>query len=170
MKKLFMVAIILMVGVSTAMAQKDVKAVGVNVNYGTEISNIGFGAKFQYGITDVIRIEPSFNYFLDKEDKSLWDASINAHYLLNVAENIKFYPLAGLGYGKVKMEAWSVDMNGDGKPEDSESMNNGEFIVNLGVGTEYQLNDKWAVGAEIKYQIINNFNQLVAGVGLTYKF
>ena len=65
MKKLFMVAIILMVGVSAAMAQKDVKAVGLNLNYGSEIKNVGIGAKFQYGITDAVRIEPSFNYYLE---------------------------------------------------------------------------------------------------------
>lgn len=67
MKKLFMVAIILMVGVGAAMAQKDVKAIGLNLNYGSEISNLGIGAKFQYGLTDAIRAEASFNYFLEKD-------------------------------------------------------------------------------------------------------
>ena len=50
------------------------------------------------------------------------------------------------------------------------SANSGEIVVNLGVGAEYQLNEKLSVGAELKYQIISNFNQIVFGVGATYRF
>ena len=78
MKKLFMVAIILMVGVSAAMAQKDVKAVGLNLNYGSEIKNVGIGAKFQYGITDAVRGEASFNYLLEKDGLKMWDGNVTA--------------------------------------------------------------------------------------------
>ena len=35
MKKFLMVAVVLLAGVSAAMAQKDVKSLGVNVNYGS---------------------------------------------------------------------------------------------------------------------------------------
>ena len=192
MKKLFMVAIILMVGVGVAMAQKDVKAVGLNLNYGSEISNLGIGAKFQYGITDAIRIEPSFNYYLEKDGLGLWDVNANIHYLFDVAEKIKVYPLAGLGYANVK-SSWGFEYDEDYDYEDYYSLksrgwdedfdygdyeeemeggstNSGEIVVNLGVGAEYQLNEKLSVGAELKYQIISNFNQIVFGVGATYRF
>lgn len=181
MKKLFMVAIILMVGVGAAMAQKDVKAVGLNLNYGSEISNLGIGAKFQYGITDAIRIEPSFNYYMEKDGANLWDVNANLHYLFNVADGINVYPLAGLGYanvetsygGDIENVEWGTDEDGEqvlvpSKGEGGSS--SGEITVNLGVGAEYQLNEKWSIGAELKYQIISNFNQLVFGVGVAYKF
>jgi len=168
MKKLLMVAIILMVGVSTAMAQKNVKAVGLNLNYGSEISNLGVGAKFQYGITDAIRIEPSFNYYLEKEGVGLWDINANIHYLFDVAEKMKVYPLAGLGYAHCKL---SYEMEGITSDDSDEiSASSGEIAVNLGVGGEYQINENISIGAELKYQIINNFNQLVFSVGATYKF
>lgn len=173
MKKLFMVAIILMVGVSAAMAQKDVKAVGLNLNYGSEISNLGIGAKFQYGITDAIRIEPSFNYYLEKDGFGLWDVNANFHYLFNVAEKINVYPLAGIGYANVKSSygfEYDEDYEYDGEEMEGESTNSGEIAVNLGVGAEYQLNEKLSIGAELKYQIISNFNQVVFGVGVAYKF
>lgn len=51
-----------------------------------------------------------------------------------------------------------------------ESSSESEITVNIGVGAEYQLNENFSVGAELKYQIINNFNQVVLGVGATYKF
>ena len=187
MKKLFMVAIILMVGVSAAMAQKDVKAVGLNLNYGSEIKNVGIGAKFQYGITEAVRIEPSFNYYLEKDGLSMWDLNANVHYLIDVAEKTKVYPLAGIGYANFK-SSWGFEYdeeydygdyyslksrNGwDYDEEDMEggSVNSGEIVVNLGVGAEYQLNEKLSIGAELKYQIISNFNQLVFGIGATYRF
>ena len=64
MKKLFVLMSFIALGVGSVFAQKGEKAVGVNLGYGTEISNLGIGAKFQYGITDAIRTEASFNYFL----------------------------------------------------------------------------------------------------------
>lgn len=179
-----MVAIILMVGVGAAMAQKDVKAVGLNLNYGSEISNLGIGAKFQYGITDAIRIEPSFNYYLEKDGVGLWDVNANIHYLFDVTETIKVYPLAGLGYANCKTSSWGGESSGghmdydesgdviwvEDEGEGGESSSSGEIAVNLGVGAEYQLNEKLSIGAELKYQIISNFNQVVFGVGVAYKF
>ena len=114
---------------------------------------MGIGAKFQYGLTDAIRVEPSFNYYLEKDGLSLWDANVNFHYLFDVADKVKVYPLAGIG-----LSHWDA----------ASSVN--ELAVNLGAGAEYQLNDQWAVGAELKYQIIDNFNQMVACIGLTYRF
>ena len=189
MKKLFMVAIILRVGVSVAMAQKDVKAVGLNLNYGSEIKNVGIGAKFQYGITDAVRGEASFNYFLEKDGLKMWDGNVNFHYLFNVDEKINVYPLVGLSYtnwgnggneppvfmdyndnGKWDSDEPAYDYDGNDWEGGSSSESEGKLGVNVGIGAEYQLNEKWSVGAELKYQIISNYNQLVLGVGVTYKF
>ncbi len=153
-----MAAAIFMVGASSVMAQKGEKAVGVNVNYGSEIKNVGIGAKLQYGITDAIRIEPAFNYYLEKDHVTFWDIDANLHYLFNVSEAVKVYPLAGVGYAH------------SGFSYDGESTSSGDFAINVGAGAEYQLNEKFSIGAELKYQIISNFNQIVFGVGATYKF
>lgn len=44
-------------------AQQGKQAIGGNLSYGTEIESVGIGLKYQYNITDQIRIEPSMNYF-----------------------------------------------------------------------------------------------------------
>ena len=169
MKKLFMVAIILMVGISSAMAQKNVIAAGVNVNYGTEIKNVGFGGKLQYGLTDAIRSEVAFNYYLEKDGLGLWDASVNVHYLFDLGDKFKVYPLVGLGYANCKAD-WSIGYDYEDEDIESGSVSSGEIMVNLGAGAEYPLTNKLSLGLECKYQIINNFNQLVPTLGLTYKF
>ena len=207
MKKLILVAIILMTGVSVATAQKGAKSVGLNLNYGSEIGTLGMGAKFQYGITDEIRVEPSFNSYLEKSGVRMWDLGVNFHYLFDVKElfntdePIKIYPLLGIGYAHVK-SSWGLsggndgtggddwtDGSGDNNGEDwypgddgwgrslsnakasavSVSTCSGNIAINLGIGAEYQLSEKIAVGAELKYQIISNFNQFVFGIGFTYK-
>ena len=54
----------------------------------------------------------------------------------------------------------------DGKKK---SASEDKFAVNLGCGVQHQLTDRINVNAELKYQIIDNYNQLVPSVGLTYR-
>lgn len=109
------------------------------------------------------------NYYLGgSTNEGMIDANINAHYLFRVAPKVNVYPLIGLGYASCKYNTFSVDYNTLETEEGT--VNEGKFAVNVGVGGEYQLTDKWALDAELKYQIISGFGQLVIGVGVAYKF
>lgn len=183
MKKLFVLMSFIALGTSSVFAQKGEKSVGVNFNYATEISNVGIGAKFQYSITDAIRTEASFDYFLEKDGLKMWDINLNAHYLFPVADKFKIYPLVGLTYsnwniGSEEIYAWSDD-NGNEEWDEGEERYDGEyegsgstgkFGVNLGAGAEYAITDRLNINFEIKYQLISDFNQAVFAVGLAYKF
>lgn len=181
-----MVAILAM-GSVCAFAQKGGQRVGLNLNYGTEISNVGLGAKYQYGITDAIRLEGGFDYFFKKDGASMWDINVNAHYLFPFAEKFAVYPLVGLTYANCKVSGgWSndafsqeeiQDMIDAGLIEDasevtgeSSSSHESKFGVNLGAGVQYAINDKWNVNFEVKYQLISDFDQAVFGLGVAYKF
>lgn len=187
MKKLFLVLCVALIGMGSAFAQKGEQRVGLNLNYGTEISNVGLGAKYQYGITDAIRLEGSFDYFFKKDGASMWDINVNAHYLFPFAEKFAVYPLVGLTYANCKVSGgWSndafsseeiQDMIDAGIIEDasevageSESAHESKFGVNLGAGVQYAINDRWGVNFEVKYQLISDFDQAVFGIGATYKF
>lgn len=180
MKKLLLLVAILMAGMSVY-AQKGVKAVGLNLDYGTEISNVGFTGKFQYGITNAIRVEPAFTYYLKKDGVNLWDITANVHYLFNVTPKFTVYPLVGIGYAHTKAsfsddledympDGWSMNYEGEEMSDDEGSSSSGNFCANFGAGAEYKLTDKLSIGAEFKYQLIDNFNQFVIGIGATYKF
>lgn len=65
-------------------AQKGDKSAGINLNFGTTAKNVGLGAKFQYGITDAIRIEPSLTYYFG--GSGMLDITANAHYVFYRAE------------------------------------------------------------------------------------
>ena len=118
MKKLFLVLCIALISVG-AFAQKGEKAAGINLNFGTTASSVGLGAKFQYGITDAIRIEPSLTYYFG--GSGMFDLSANAHYLFNVAPKINVYPLAGIGFDMCRYETIEEVNTGDSYYTDYET-------------------------------------------------
>ena len=148
----------------SASAQAGDKAVGAQLVFGSETNSIGFGVKGQYYFTDQIRGEGSFDYFLKNKGISMWDINANVHYLFDVADKVKVYPLAGLGYTN-----WSYKYEYPGHSVIEGS--DGRLAINLGGGAEYELTKDLSVNAELKYQIVsNNYSQLVLGVGVAYKF
>ena len=170
MKKLFLLVCAAVMSLS-ASAQAGDKALGAQLVFGSETNSIGFGVKGQYYFTDQIRGEGSFDYFLKNKGVSMWDINANAHYLFDVADKFKVYPLAGLGYTN-----WSytndvivIEENGNKRTTEYKG-SNGRLAINLGGGAEYELTKDLSVNAELKYQIVSNYNQLVLGVGVAYKF
>ena len=155
----------------SASAQAGDKAVGAQLVLGSETNSIGVGVKGQYSFTDPIRGEASFDYFLKNKGISMWDINANVHYLFDVANKVKVYPLAGLGYTN-----WSytndvivTDANGHKNVVENKG-SDGRLAINLGGGAEYELTKDLSVNAELKYQIISNYSQLALGVGVAYKF
>ena len=162
MKKLLLLVCAAVMSLS-ASAQAGDKALGAQLVFGSETNSIGLGVKGQYYFTDQLRGEASVDYFFKNKGVSMWDINANVHYLFDVADKFKVYPLAGLGYTN-----WSYKYEYAGAPVVEGS--DGRLAVNLGGGVEYELTKNLNVNAEAKYQIISNYNQLVLGVGVAYKF
>ena len=162
MKKLLLLVCAAVMSLS-ASAQAGDKALGAQLVFGSETNSIGVGVKGQYYFTDQIRGEGSFDYFLKNKGISMWDINANVHYLFDVADKFKVYPLAGLGYTN-----WSYKLEYDNVTLAKGT--DGRLAVNLGGGAEDELTKDLSVNAELKYQIISHYNQLVLGVGVAYKF
>ena len=163
MKKLLLLVCATVMSLS-ASAQAGDKALGAQLVFGSETNNIGLGVKGQYYFTDQLRGEASVDYFFKNKGVSMWDINANVHYLFDVADKFKVYPLAGLGYTN-----WSYKLEYDNVTLAKGT--DGRLAVNLGGGAEYELTKDLSVNAELKYQIVsNNYSQLVLGVGVAYKF
>ena len=162
MKKLLLLVCAAVMSLS-ASAQAGDKALGAQLVFGSETNNIGLGVKGQYYFTDQLRGEASVDYFFKNKGVSMWDINANVHYLFDVANKVKVYPLAGLGYTN-----WSYKLEYDNVTLAKGT--DGRLAVNLGGGAEYELTKDLSVNAELKYQIISNYNQLVLGVGVACKF
>lgn len=166
MKKFIIAACMVFLGLGSAFAQQGKQAVGGSLSYGTETESVGIGAKYQYNITNEIRVEPSMDYFFKNNGLSMFDINANVHYLVPIASNVKLYPLAGLTY-----TSWHQDLDLDivgikGNFGASAS----KFGVNLGAGLEFALDRNWNMNFELKYQLVSDLDQAVFNLGVAYSF
>lgn len=149
------------VAVTQVQAQeKGDMAVGAQFAYGTgdSFSNVGLGAKFQWNVIDRLRLEPSFNYFFEKDYVSMWDLNLNVHYQFPVGAKFDLYPLAGLSVLGAKASVLGY------------SAKDTEFGLNLGGGVDYKLTDTWAINVEAKYKIGGEWSRFIVTAGVVYKF
>lgn len=144
-----------LVGLCASAQEKGDMAVGLNLGVapclesGQSITNFGIGAKFQYNITNPIRLEADVDYWMKNKGVDVFDISVNAHYLFNIGEKLKVYPLVGVGYANCSKS---------------------KVLINAGAGVEYPITEKLSVGAEIKYQYMEHFGRLPISIGVAYKF
>lgn len=169
-------------GLTTASAQeKGDMAVGINVGVAPCVegegspSNFGIGAKFQYNVSDPIRLEAAFNYWLKSKEVDIFDAAVNFHYIFKLSDKFNLYPVVGVGYARLSGTFTEVDLSElyNGNLENAivtESSSASRVLVNAGVGVEYAVSEKVSIGAEVKYQYIKDFNRVPINVGVTYKF
>jgi outer membrane protein X len=166
---LAVVSIALVVNVSAQ--EKGDMAAGASVFLGSgdSFSNYGLGAKFRYNVTSPIRLEGSFAYFFEKDMISMWDLSVNVHYLFSVADKLTVYPLAGLGILGASVDVPEIDL-GEWGSAGGGSASDSEFGFNLGGGLDYQFTDKIGGNVELRYKIGDEWNRLLISAGVTYKF
>lgn len=162
MKKFYLALVCALLCSVAAFAQKGQSAVGINLGYGIGLDepkpkNFELGVKYQYNISDPIRLEAAFNYGLKDKEVEFMTYGINAHYLFNVAESFKLYPIVGLGAATAKIFG------------ESET----KFMVQGGLGGEYAIGEHFAINLEVKYQystFTDGFSRIPVTLGFAYKF
>lgn len=193
-----------LVGLCASAQEKGDMAAGLNlgvapfVGNGVSTTNFGLGAKFQYNVSDPVRVEADLDYWFKSQGTGVLDASVNIHYLFKLADKLTFYPVFGIGYGRIISGAsGSGDFDFDEDWDDdfpwfartragyedyfegledyfsgSSNKNSGinRFSFNVGLGAEYAITDKLSVGAEFKYQYMKNYGRQPITIGVTYKF
>lgn len=192
-KKVFFVICLALAGISAANAQEGQMAAGINLGVAPCLegdgapTNFGIGAKFQYNVTEPIRVEADLEYWFKAKGISVFDISANVHYLFNITDKLKVYPLAGIGYANLHSSAPKIEVsipnipNIPGMPDMSEylkeienaadaSSNASRFLFNIGVGADYDITDNLVANFEIKYQYLKDFNRIPISIGIAYKF
>lgn len=169
MKKVLLIIAIMFAGISSAMAQteKGEMGAGLNLLYGTEVKNLGVGAKFRYSLSDELRAEAAVDYLFKHNHSSMYDVNVNFEYLLPVeSADIITYPILGVGFGSKHNCHTPID-----KAFTGPSNNKGIVGINAGWGAEYAITEKASLTLEAQYQFFNqNCTQLLVGVGLVHKF
>jgi outer membrane protein X len=122
MKKLMMIAAMMLMSVG-AFAQGKF-AIGADFNYliDSDASRMAPGVKLQYEFVESFRAEANFKYYLKKDFVSMWNANLNLQYVIPVAEGFNVYPMVGAGVFGFSPEI------GDGTST---------FVFGGGAGAEY---------------------------------
>lgn len=141
---------------NNTMAQKGRVALGGQITYLTDNEMNGIGGKLQYNFTSQLRIEGSIDHYFKNGGLSMNDLNANMHFLIPLASRFSLYPLAGMTFTNWHRDDAYSDAN--------------KWGINLGCGAEVKLNNNWALNFESKYQIIDNYSQVVLGAGIMYKF
>ena len=177
MKKLFILFALALASLCASAQKKGDMAIGLNFGFapslGAESSftNPGVGAKFQYNISNPMRFELSLDYWMENKGVEMFNTSANFQYLVHAGKKVCVYPTVGIGLALVSFD---LDYTPDpdaivwGGYTDSAAV--AKILFNIGAGFEYSLSDKFSIGAEVKYQYIDNFSRLPVTVGATYKF
>lgn len=173
MKKIFIVMCMALVGLCASAQEKGDMAVGANLGVtpclesGTSVTHFGIGAKFQYNVTDPIRLEAALDYGFKSKGADVFTLGVNAHYLFNLSDKLRVYPLAGVGYAHL---SGGYSYVGDDYDMVEGTGSVSKFLLNIGAGIEYDITSKIAVNADIKYQYIKDFSRLPISIGVVYKF
>lgn len=169
MKKILFIVAIIMAGVSSAFAQNEAgqMGAGINILYGTEVGNIGVGAKYRYSLTDELRAEAAIDYIFKNEHETMLDGNINIQYLLPIEDTkMTFYPTLGVALGN----SHECHHKEEGKWVEKK-VNEAIAGINAGCGAEFAITDKAHITLEAKYQFFNKHcTQLLLGVGLVHTF
>ena len=121
---------------------------------------MGFGGKLQVNAANNFRLEGSFTYYPSDTGVSFWEASLNGHYLLPVADRITLYPFLGFGYMGVKLDLGFTSRSASYP------------CINFGGGIDVKLSNNFFLNAQYAHKSFNY--SAIAGsffsVGLGIKF
>lgn len=165
MKKIILASAMLALGATGAYAQ-HAGQFGVGVNLGVQPviagsgspTNFLLGGRLQYSVTDLIRLALDLNGGFEDNGFSTFTGTVNADFMVPLANGFYIYPTAGLGVGNVHYSY--------GGYKDDYS----KFVFNIGIGGEYEFNSNWAAGLEFKYQYMKNYGALPVFINVSYKF
>lgn len=138
--------------------EKGDMAVGGNIMYELgDYNNLGLTGKFQWNVTDALRLEPSASYYFEKNYYNMWDINANLHYIFKITDTFNLYPLGGISI--VGMSISEADYSDT------------QLGLNIGGGLEYKLTQSLSLGAELRYQGLGDWeDRITIGFGLTYRF
>ena len=164
MKKLMLIIAVMIGFAANAQAQKGAFELGGSVILGTgdDFTNYGLGARARYSFTDHFRGDLNADYFLKKDDITMYDINANLHYLFNLGDSgFRIYPLGGfaLVHSEDKYHGNGIYIK--------ESITDVAF--NLGSGIEFPIADRLRSFGEVKEMFMDASRFYISG-GITYTF
>ena len=164
------VLLIMLMAVTSMMASADVGewSLGGQFVFGTEGSMPGVGLKFQSNYSHAWRSAVSGNYYFKKNGVSCFDLNAEQHYLFELGDKIRLYPLAGIRAAFWKVDDISANVGDVHIKVDGDSELKLGF--NVGGGIDYLIGDHLMLNGEVKYEYLKNADWVLFSIGVGYRF
>lgn len=122
--------------------------VGPFLGYGDGLGLWGLGAYTEIAFSEKLSFSPIFTQYFPKSidnipRRTVWELNTNLNYYLVRGDAVYLYGLTGLNFTQIKTRTRTATM------EDVDK--DGNFGVNLGLGTMFRANDLLLPFAEAKY-------------------
>ena len=153
MKKFFVTLLVCLMTSAGLWAQEGKWGVGLNLGYGTEVSQAFLGGRVLYDIDDRFDVVGSFNRYFKDHGLKTWDINADFHWNFYHQEYFEVYTISGISLLHTKAD------------HDKDSF----FGVNLGAGIMFNITENWKIGVEMKGQIMSD-SQFVPLVTAMYRF
>jgi opacity protein-like surface antigen len=136
--------------------------------YKENVTRFSFGIFGQYNLSNHWRMELAADYSPKKNDVKFWQAGLDFHYIINVSDNFKIYPLAGFAIQYIPGYT-TVDDTKNSHIETTVDSGT-DFGVEFGLGLQYNLGSNYFISGEYKYQpgLFGDNHNIMLGVG--YRF
>ncbi|MEL7001657.1 MAG: outer membrane beta-barrel protein [Bacteroidota bacterium] len=159
MKKLIILVVVALTGVINAQAQYRL---GGGIAYGSDVEEFGLGVNGEFFLNSKVAVSPSLIvYFLensDNVDRSFWELNTNVNYYFADEGALEVYALGGLNLATSKFDRRGIDNDDDSRTE---------LGVNLGIGTNFDINSSIKPFAQLKF-VISDFDQAVLFFGVRF--
>ncbi len=159
MKKLFVLVVLALTGIISAQAQYRL---GAGLAYGSDVEEFGLGVNGEFFLNSKVAVSPSLIiYFLENRnnvDRSFWELNANVNYYFAEEGALQVYALGGVNLATSKFDR-------DGINDDDDATT--ELGVNLGIGTNFDINSSITPFAQLKF-VVSDFDQAVFFFGVRF--
>ena len=190
MKRLLLAIAFLWAMSFAALAQKGRQGFGVDVAYtgsGNVSGSYGATLKYQYGLSNLFRVEPFFTYYFSKPDidSSYGDdiedeftrlsigANLHTIFFKTKSNRMDVFLLTGVTYSNILyqpyIDSYDYYQNGENiyKYPDDYQLNDNKFGAQAGLGFDYRVNYNATINLTAGY---NTATGVIASLGFVYNF
>lgn len=155
---------------SAGLAQhKGEKSVGLRGGFTTRNTTATAGLYFSYRFSEHFRFAPKMDYAFRHHDTDAFSFDFDAEIPISIssADNVNFYPIAGLNYSTFSSHFSPV---GQRTESDDTSQRTNEFGLSVGAGLEYFATPTLRLAVEAKGVLVKKYSGGWFTASIGYKF
>lgn len=154
-----------------ANAQKGENFLGVGLGYVGYNNGAYVKLDYQHTFSQLFRIAPEIGYGFRNNNDAVFEAAVDLHMPVRLAQGWKFYPIAGVCYNNWTHYYHDVAEEGvSARRNDENTISHGRLGVDLGGGIDIYMTSRLKVQFQGKYSLLGHYGGCYIDLGVGYLF